>query len=134
MQNDKDRQRRRHRDAGMTLLEVLIVLALISLIAGSVGVMVFNNFKRGQIKIARTQVSEVEGAVQLYMMDNNNDCPNSIEELIDENFLKKNYKDPWGRPFILRCPGENDPDGIDIVSGGPDKSEGTEDDINSWDY
>ncbi len=126
------KQQRRQGDAGMTLIEILIVLALISLVTGSIGVMVFNNFKKGQTKVAKTQVSEVTGAVQQYMMDNNNNCPQGIEELISQKLLKKDYKDPWGKPFSLKCPGEQDPDGVDITSAGPDKAEGSEDDINSW--
>jgi general secretion pathway protein G len=123
---------KRQRDAGMTLIEILIVLALISLVTGSIGVMVFNNFKKGQTKVAKTQVSEVIGAVQQYMMDNNNNCPQGIEELISQKLLKKDHKDPWGKPFTLKCPGEQDPDGVDVVSAGPDKAEGTDDDIKSW--
>jgi len=124
--------KKRQRDAGMTLIEILIVLALISLVTGSIGVMVFNNFKKGQTKVAKTQVSEVIGAVQQYMMDNNNNCPQGIEELITQKLLKKDYKDPWGKQFTLKCPGEQDPDGVDVVSAGPDKAEGTDDDIKSW--
>ena len=120
-------------DAGMTLLEVLIVLALISLIAGAIGVTVFNNYKRGQVKAAKLIVKEVGGAVQQYMIDNNQDCPPGLEELVNQKYLKKNsLKDPWGKPFTVKCPGELDSDGIDISSPGPDKQEGTEDDIQSW--
>ena len=120
-------------DAGMTLLEVLIVLALISLIAGAIGVTVFNNYKRGQVRAAKLIVKEVGGAVQQYMIDNNQDCPPGLEELVNQKYLKKNsLKDPWGKPFTVKCPGELDSDGIDISSPGPDKQEGTEDDIQSW--
>ena len=123
----------RKRDAGMTLLEVLIVLALISLIAGAIGVTVFNNYKRGQVRAAKLIVKEVGGAVQQYMIDNNQDCPPGLEELVNQKYLKKNsMKDPWGKPFTVKCPGELDSDGIDISSPGPDKQEGTEDDIQSW--
>jgi len=122
----------RRKDAGMTLLEVLIVLALISLVAASIGAMVFNQFNKGKLKIAKTQVSEVVGAVQQYMLDNNSDCPADVEELEAQKLVKKGLKDPWGKAFVVRCPGEQDPDGADVISMGPDKSEGTEDDINSW--
>jgi general secretion pathway protein G len=133
MENQEPKkQPRRQRDAGMTLIEIMIVLALISLVAGSIGVMVFSRYKDGQKRVAKTQVSEVIGAVQQYMMDNNNNCPQGIEELISQKLLKKEHKDPWGKPFALKCPGEQDPDGVDVTSSGPDKAEGTEDDINSW--
>lgn len=123
----------RKRDAGMTLLEVLIVLALISLIAGAIGVTVFNNYKRGQARAAKLMVKEVGGAVQQYMIDNNQECPPGLEELVNQKYLKKSsLKDPWGKPFTVKCPGELDSDGIDISSPGADKQEGTEDDIQSW--
>lgn len=123
----------RKADAGMTLLEVLIVLALISLIAGAIGVTVFNNFKRGQDKTAKLMINEIRGGVQQYMSDNSGDCPPNLEELVTQKFLKKSStKDPWGKQFTLKCPGEQDSDGFDIASSGRDKQEGTEDDILSW--
>ncbi len=126
-------RRVRQRDAGMTLLEVLIVLALISLIAGTVGVAVFNNFKKGQIKAARLNVKEVAGAVQQFMIDNSQECPATLDELVTQKYMKKNnLKDPWGKTFLMKCPGEQDSDGVDVSSAGPDKQEGTDDDINSW--
>ena len=126
-------RRVRNRDAGMTLLEVLIVLALISLIAGTVGVAVFNNFKRGQMKAAKLNVKEVAGAVQQYMIDNSHECPATLDELVNQKYMKKsNLKDPWGKTFAMKCPGEQDADGVDVSSAGPDKREGTEDDIVSW--
>ena len=127
------RANRGRRDAGMTLVEVLIVLALISLIAGTVGAAVFNNFKKGQIKAAKLNVKEVAGAVQQYMIDNNQECPTGPDDLVNQKYMKKgNLKDPWGKPFVIKCPGEQDSDGVDIMSSGPDKQEGTDDDIVSW--
>jgi general secretion pathway protein G len=118
--------------AGFTLLEVMIVLALIGLIAGSIGVAVFNQFKKGQVKVAKATVSEISGAVQQYMMENNSECPRGMEDLIAKKNLKKAIKDPWGKDFIVKCPGQNDTDGADVLSTGPDKQEGTPDDIKSW--
>ena len=118
--------------AGFTLLEVMIVLAIIGLIAGGIGVTVFNQFKKGQVKIAKTTVGEISGAVQQYMMENNSECPKGMEDLVAKKNLKKAIKDPWGKEFVIKCPGTNDTDGADIISGGPDKQEGTADDIKSW--
>jgi general secretion pathway protein G len=118
--------------AGFTLLEVMVVLAIIGLIAGGIGVTVFNQFKKGQVKIAKTTVGEISGAVQQYMMENNSECPKGMEDLVAKKNLKKAIKDPWGRDFVIKCPGTNDTDGADISSGGPDKQEGTGDDIKSW--
>jgi general secretion pathway protein G len=118
--------------AGFTLLEVMIVLAIIGLIAGGIGVTVFNQFKKGQVKIAKTTVGEISGAVQQYMMENNSECPKGMEDLVAKKNLKKMLKDPWGKDFVIKCPGTNDTDGADVSSSGPDKQEGTTDDIKSW--
>jgi general secretion pathway protein G len=119
--------------AGFTLLEVMIVLAIIGLIAGGVGLTVFNQFKKGQAKVAKTQVTEISGAIQQYMMENNSECPKGMDDLVAKKNIKKAIKDPWGKDFVIKCPGTNDTDGADISSGGPDKQDGTPDDIKSWD-
>ena len=52
--------------------------------------------------------------------------------LVSERLLKKHPKDPWGQELVFTCPGNNNPDGADVVSRGPDKREGTEDDVRNW--
>ena len=126
------RRLQRKRDRGFTLLEIMVVLAIIGLIVGSVGVMVFNRFKKAQVSTAKTRVTQVANAVTQYMLDNSNNCPRSLDELVAQKYLQKGMKDPWGKDFIMRCPGTNDTDGADVSSAGPDKAEGTADDIKSW--
>jgi general secretion pathway protein G len=120
------------RERGFTLLEIMVVLAIIGLIVGSVGVMVFNRFKKAQTSTAKTRVSEIANATVQFMLDNSNTCPRSLDELVSQKYLKKGLKDPWGKDFIYRCPGTNDTDGADVSSAGPDKAEGTADDVKSW--
>jgi type II secretion system protein G len=110
----------------------MVVLAIIGLIVGSVGVMVFNRFKKAQVQTAKTRVTEISNATTQYMLDNSNNCPRGIDDLVAQKYLKKGLKDPWGKDFIFRCPGTNDTDGADVISAGPDKQEGTQDDITSW--
>lgn len=122
----------RRQDLGFTLLEIMVVLAIIGLIVGSVGVMVFNRFKKAQTQTAKTRVTEIANATVQFMLDNSNTCPRSIDELVTQKYLKKGLKDPWGKDFIFRCPGTSDTDGADVASAGPDKAEGTPDDVKSW--
>lgn len=123
----------RNAEQGMTLLEIMVVLAIIALVAGSVGVGVFGALGRGRIKTAKLAVKEIAGAAQQFMMDNNNNCPASMEDLVANKYLqKRTYKDPWNKDFVFKCPGQGDPDGVDVLSAGPDKAEGTADDIKSW--
>ncbi len=123
--------RKRFGDSGMTLMEIMIVFALIALIMGAVGVGAFNYFKKGQVKTARIQVNEIMQKAQQYMMDNNNECPKSMDDLVAQKYMPRRQKDPWNKDFIMRCPGQINTDGIDVISVGPDGTEGTADDIKA---
>jgi general secretion pathway protein G len=119
-------------ELGMTLLEIMIVIALIGLVMGSIGFGLNAYFKKGQIKTAKIAVTQISQAAQQYMMENNSNCPNGVDDLVTNRNLAKKPKDPWGRDFMLKCPGTGDPDGVDVISTGPDRQEGSADDIKSW--
>jgi general secretion pathway protein G len=123
--------RRRRRDAGMTLLEIMIVLALIGLVMGSIGFGLNAYFKKGQQKTAKIAVQQIAQACAQYMMENNNNCPQSMQDLISNKNLSKPMRDPWGKEYVIKCPGTVNTDGVDVYSSGPDKQEGTADDIKS---
>lgn len=40
--------------------------------------------------------------------------------------------DPWDNPYQYQSPGKNNPHSYDIWSFGPDRSDGTDDDIGNW--
>jgi general secretion pathway protein G len=120
-------------ESGFTLLEIMVVLAIIALLAGGVGAAVFRSFRRAQKQTAQLRVKAARDATSQFMIDNSSSCPRGIEDLVNQKYLdKNNAKDPWGKDLIFRCPGTNDTDGADISSAGPDKQDGTPDDINSW--
>lgn len=128
--------------AGFTLIEMLIVLAIISLIIGLVGPRVFKGEKKGKITTATAQIALLGGALDQYRLDTG-DYPTTSEGLTalqtnpgtegwDGPYLKKKTipKDPWGQEYIYRSPGSQGE--YDLFSYGPDKSEGGGDDIKSW--
>jgi general secretion pathway protein G len=120
-------------EAGFTLLEIMVVLAIIALLAGGVGAAVFRQFKKAQTSTARLRVKAARDATAQFMIDNSSTCPRGIDDLVQQKYLdRSNAKDPWGKDLIFRCPGTNDTDSADITSAGPDKQEGTPDDVNSW--
>jgi general secretion pathway protein G len=117
------------RQLGMTLLEIMIVLALLGLVTGAIVAGVIPAFKRGKIKTAKTAMTQMAGVVAQYTTDNEGKCP-AIDDLVAGGFLSKSQmKDPWGSNYVIKdCEGA---EGAHVVSLGPDKQEGTADDIKS---
>jgi general secretion pathway protein G len=117
---------------GFTLIEVMIVIVIIGLIAGAVSFGVVPKLKKAKIETAKMVVQKIANAAAA-SMGTSSACPKGLEELIASGDLSKSQmKDPWGTPYLFRCPGVKDPDGVDVTSNGPDKQPGTPDDINSW--
>jgi general secretion pathway protein G len=135
MQKAKHRVMRATRAAsrGFTLLEIMLVVTIIGVIMGGVAVALFQRKKRIDISLAKTRVASVSSAVKEFMLQNSGACPKSVDDLVQQKYLEKSAaKDPWAKDFIFKCPGTNDTDGADITSIGPDKQEGTPDDIKAW--
>jgi general secretion pathway protein G len=127
------RRRDRNQQSGMTLLEIMIVIALIGLVMGAIGVGLNAQFKKAQIRTARVATVKAEQAIGQYMMENHGNCPATLDDVVRNlNLTRQQTRDPWGRDYTFKCPGTVNPDGIDVVSAGPDRQEGTTDDIKSW--
>ena len=121
---------RRRRSRGMTLIEILVVLAIIGLIVGGVSVVAFNAFGDAKLKSAGNDVINVQKACEQYMLQKNDKCPKSMADLKAAGVVSRVQKDPWGEEFVIVCPGEHGP--VDVLSYGPDKKQGGGDDIVSW--
>jgi len=120
-------------EAGMTLIEIMVVVAIIGLLMGTVGVVAYQRYQKAKITDAKLVISNVQQALGHFRLETNEDCPSDLNVLYTKKFLTKEPRDPWGQELIFKCPGEHDSEGADIASKGPDKQEGTEDDIKSWD-
>ena len=119
----------------MTVLEIMIVLAIIALIMGFlVGPRVIAYFKEAKRKTSWMMAKEYQNAYAKWSTDNDEACPEKLEDLA-KYMNKKDNKDPWGSVFIMKC-GDTAPEevegGFGVVSLGPDRKEGTNDDIKSW--
>ena len=122
--------RRRNARAGFTLIEILVVLAIIGLIAATIGAAVHKSWVDSRLKLAQIQVREVTHTVEQFVISREQ-CP-TLDQLVNEGYLQRAAKDPWGTPLQLRCPGRHTRDAADVVSAGPDKELETADDIKSW--
>jgi general secretion pathway protein G len=118
------------RQRGMTLIEIMVVVAIISLVLGGVGLMAFNQFKEAQVGTAKKDVVQIQQAVELYMTQKRGKCPKTLQDLKAAGVAAKVTKDPWGTDYEIKCPGEKV--SVEVISGGPDLEIGTEDDINNY--
>lgn len=112
---------------GVTLVEVLIVVAIIAMVAGGVAVFALPKYKESQIKNAETGARIVRTAVQGWQAANNEtSCP-TISQLVQEKQLDpgQSTKDSWNQDYSLTCTDDE----IIVSSNGPDKKKGTKDDI-----
>ncbi|MEE9386283.1 MAG: type II secretion system protein GspG [Nannocystaceae bacterium] len=115
---------------GMTLIEILVVLAIIGLMIGGISVMAGNAFSGAQEDTARTEVLKLESLVEMYKVQKKGRCPKNLGDLKAAGIVKRVNKDPWGTPYRFKCDGEHA--GIEISSAGKDKEFDTTDDINAW--
>jgi general secretion pathway protein G len=128
----KSAQRAR-RSRGMTLVEIMVVVAIIGMIMGAVAVGSVRMLNNAKVKNTKVIIHTVSEALVHYATDHTDGCPKSINDLVTEKYLTKEPKDEWGQPLVFVCPGQHNPDGADVSSKGPDKTEGNTDDLHSWD-
>ncbi len=121
---------------GMTLLEIMIVLAILALVMGLVvGPRVLAMFGESKVKVAKATVGKYanEAFPQWSMNNTGKACPGQLSDL-NTYMNNADGKDPWGNPYKLMC-GSNLPagaKGVAVTSAGEDGKEGTADDIKSW--
>jgi general secretion pathway protein G len=121
------RLRRLRRTRGVTLFEVLIVVAILAMVAGGVAVFALPKFQESQKKVAENGARTMRMAVQQWQAANNEtSCP-TVSQLIQDKQLDtgQNTNDPWGQAYNLNC----SDDEVTVISNGPDKKKGTKDDI-----
>ncbi|WP_442756670.1 type II secretion system major pseudopilin GspG [Methylocystis sp. JAN1] len=125
-------QRRR---AGFTLVEMLVVLAIIGSIVGLVGPRVLNYLSESKVKTAQIQMENLASALDLFYLDAGRypTTDEGLNALVQRPagvsswsgpYLKSAGvpKDPWGHPYLYRAPGQSGP--YDVGSMGPEGREG----------
>lgn len=144
MKHPKHLEKRKSKQAGFTLVEVLVTLAIIGVLVVAVVINVAPAQDKGNLTRAQVDINSLSQAIEMYRLDANV-YPESLELLVDpsaggqtgirtEGYILKLMNDPWKRPYNYVYPGENGP--YDLWSWGADGQEGGEGinaDITSWD-
>ncbi|CAI8202207.1 MAG: Type II secretion system protein G [Glaciecola sp. HTCC2999] len=133
------------KSTGFTLIEVMVVLVIIGIMASMVVPQILGNQEEAQLKKAAIDIQTLEGAMQMYKLNNNRfpTTEQGLDALVNEptidpiprafregGYIQRLPTDPWGNDYQLISPGEVG--AIDIFSNGPDMEPGTDDDIGTW--
>ena len=133
------RRRPRPLQAGLTLLEILVVVTILGIIAGIVGIQVAGQLEEAKIDTASVQISNISEALELYRVKFHR-YPTSAEGLSSlanppkgrNPIMEKIPRDPWDADYVYVAPGQHNTSKFDLQSKGPDGVADTEDDITNW--
>ncbi len=113
---------------GFSLVEIMIVLAIIGTILGMIGTKIFNAQKKAQVREAKIVLGSVADALSMYY----NDCgqyPKTLKSLVEPDAECKNWtdvyykgelKDPWKTDLVYELNGND----FTLKSLGNDRREG----------
>ena len=141
-------RRRLHREAGVTLVEMMVVIVIIGLVTAIVVINVLPAQDTARIEKARADIRLIEQALELYRLDYSRypSMDLGLAALIEppaedagagaaarDPYIRRLPDDPWGQPYEYVIPGEHGP--FDVYTLGADAQEGgdgVDADIGNW--
>ncbi|MEO1535718.1 MAG: type II secretion system protein GspG [Planctomycetota bacterium] len=127
------RPTKRHSRRAMTLVEVLAVVVILGLLAGTLAIGFGGAFSKGKQELAKTGIGIIFERLEMYKLEHDRYPDNSIglgaltdgeAEPSDSYYLAPDrLADPWGNPYYLIVPGPNGHP-FEILSYGEDGTEG----------
>ena len=131
---------------GFTLMELLVVLAILGLLMSLVGPRVLNSLGGAKTKTTSIQIKDLEQSLEMYKLDVGRfpSTEEGLDALVNKPgnavgwngpYLKKSDVplDPWNREYHYKYPGERGE--LDIFSYGQDGQaggDGEDADVGNW--
>ena len=136
----------RRRQRGFTLIELMVVLAIIGVLAALIVPNVLGRADEARVTAARTDVGNLMQALKLYRLDNQRfpSAEQGLQALVTrptveplplnwKPYVEKLPRDPWGRPYQYLNPGlQGEVDVLSLGADGQPGGEGFNADIGSW--
>jgi len=127
---------------GFTLIEMVMVIALIGIVMGVVGNYAFQRFNQGKYDAGKLAVKSLGGKIEIYIVQNGSP-PQSLNDLVNRPGNAQDWngpyakesdlKDPFGHPFQYKAPGEHgDFDLIFLGKDGAPGGDGLNKDYGNW--
>jgi general secretion pathway protein G len=130
-----NQRKKRGNQAGVTLIEMLVVVTIIAMFAGLAAYKLWPHVDTARITRARTDISTLVGALEMYRLKNGT-FPTTEQGLqAVRPFLNSDVPlDPWGHPYVYKYPGSQgeDPEIICYGADGRAGGDGINADIVSW--
>lgn len=142
-------QRAARRQAGFTLIEIMVVVVILGILAALVVPQIMSRPDQAKVTVARGDIKAISAALDMYKLDNHAypSTQQGLEALVDkptgnppaknwnrEGYLKRLPIDPWGNVYQYLAPGTKG--AFDLYSLGADGKPGGSEldaDIGSWD-
>ena len=126
-------QNAKSKESGFTLIEILVVMAIISMLAIMVAPNLFRQQAGAMRDVARTEISTLEAALDIYRLDVG-EYPDSLDGLMTNDsgraswngpYLRRSVPlDPWDNDYIYDASGRD----FTLISYGADGERGGQDD------
>lgn len=124
----------RKRRQGFTLIELMVVLAILGLLFALVGPNIFKQQAGAKVDVTKIQIKKLNQALEMFS-NTEKKYPAALKELAEKKYLTGEVpQDPWGQDYVYEPAYSDDGDrvvGYNLFSMGPDRRKDTPDDIGN---
>lgn len=92
---------RHSRRRGMSLIEIVVVIAIITMLMSAVGMYAIGQLRESRVTTAKNELKTLENALDSYFAITGRypDVPQGFTPLLERRVLRDPPVDPWGNPF-----------------------------------